>query len=138
MPAFSGPNQRLWEDLNQLRQAAGAAVTIENAVVNVIAVTEVSVGLESIEHTATEQQLASLGNPKRLGYDVADYFFHACGGIGIALPNGEGGESHRFELFTSVEAARSAAARCDRNVPQHRPFLVYGLFLLETIYPRPT
>lgn len=137
-PVFVGPNQSLWEDLPILVRAATLAVQQLGSPVQVIAISEIQRSSHPLErHPAAAQQAEELGTVPWLGYDVADYFLRS--GIDIvakypdATPAPGQFEETAYGLLRKANDAWRVRSKCNRLAPEHRPFYVYSVFLVETL-----
>ena len=128
LPAWTGPNRPLWEDLAALRshlRAPGGAMPVG-----------VLVGV-AVRSSGADSPRPEAGW-ERLGYDVAD------GSLISGISNCSYGEREARELprvwasrlnmhhlFEDPAAALEFCRTTNDRVPEHAPFFVYGLYRLE-------
>jgi hypothetical protein len=117
----------LWTDMAELSAAAGGLVRTATAAVE----------LTAPARLAPERESTSPHRRRLLGYDVADHGLLSglsnCGysaADAVALTARWAPQLNDWHLFDDPEAAAGFAAMTDQRVPEHAPFVVYGLYEL--------
>ena len=129
LPAWVGPNRPFWEDLGALRDhLRGTGAASPSSV------------LIAVTICALDGTLPMPGTQwERLGYDVADSSLISglsnCGYTAqevAELRPTWSGRLNDHHLFEDVQPAFEFSQLTNRRVPEHAPFYVYGLYVVET------
>lgn len=142
LPEWKGTNQGLWDDLSQLRASLRPLGSQEHrtVAVSLIAAEGDSEWPASARPYREPRTLPKPSSEWRsLGFDVADGEFTSglsnCGyrrGEVEALRRTWARDLNEHHLFTDVERALAFRDLSDRRVPEHAPFFVYALSLVES------
>lgn len=140
-----GRNDPLWADLEQLRSfLAQESVRIRRPY-DIIAVT---CSIKAGEHDWKAQYPRQDDvNPPAveprwsfLGYDVAQSFISALSNCGYLSSKENsaarlcwGNKLNHSHLFDEIEEALAFRTASNERVPEHSPFFVYGLYLVEEV-----
>lgn len=142
-PAWRGPNQYLWDNLERMRAAIGPLAAKGHPVVAVgwvgspsSSTTQTRAGPPYVNAVAP----ARLGKAwSRLGFDVGDAFLTSgltnCGYTDTdrkKLGRRWKAQLNDYHLFNDAEDALEFAEMTEQRVPEHAPFFVYSLHVLRT------
>jgi hypothetical protein len=146
LPEWRGSNLPLWDDLERMRGGLTSLGSAREAPHQVIAVSWCWDGRPPEgswqggpyrEPTVPPAREASW---RLLGYDIADGGFISgltnCGytGAGVQELRGQwAGHLNEHHLFGALEQALAFRALTERRVPEHAPFFVFGLWLIEAV-----
>lgn len=141
-PDWTGYVQDLWEDLEALKEALHQAGSLKARPLSWIAV-ELVCATTSKTMLAIWQDRVRAAAPSRItdvtahlaGYDVADYFLLSsltnCGASQWADPFEWCPMLNQYHLFNDADAAAKFKMEADRHVPDHAPFFVFALWLIQ-------
>lgn len=146
-PQWIGPIHSLWEDLQTLETHLQHVQNTEIKPYWIIAITLRTDQLKSTElaywkrYRGAELIRPSLVDAEweLLGYDVADQWL-LSGLTSCAFDKGAEVEALRkkfnptlntYHLFASIDSAMEFRALSDKRVPEHKPFFVFGLWLIK-------
>lgn len=141
LPEWRGPNQGLWDDLSRMRTSLGqlaseAHCTVAVSWVSADGFAELSANVGPYRERMTPPTISDEWKP--LGFDVADAGLTSglsnCGyqQTEIAgLRASWASDLNEHHLFGDVTRALAFRDLTDRRVPEHAPFFVYALWLIE-------
>ncbi len=142
LPEDGGAAGGLWQDLSRLRHSlAGQPPGAEGIIVAITLIAEkVAPGREAAPILPDGRTASPEPDPawRRLGYDVADGSpisgLMNCGYTPdevFALRGEWAARLNEHHLFDDPQHALNFASLTDARVPEHAPFFVYGLYLVE-------
>lgn len=141
-PAWTGYVQDLWEDLDVLKEDLRQACSLKAKPISWIAV-ELDCATTSKTMLAVWQDRVRAVVPPRItdvtarlaGYDVADYFLLTsltnCGAPRWTDPSEWSPLLNQYHLFKGADAAAKFKTEADKHVPEHAPFFVFALWLIQ-------
>jgi len=143
-PDWIGPNRPLWQNLDELQHSLLVAAEAIPGPHRLIAVTYIAQpGIVSpvdvgpyLQQTNPDQRLSSW---TFLGYDIGDgSLLSGLTNCGYSLDEKEQPPAlhfveslNQYHLFGARQAAARFRLYVDERVPEHAPFLVYGLYAIE-------
>lgn len=141
-PDWTGYVQYLWSDLQALTRVVGTGASREAEQVSCIAVELVSSTTSGTMLAVWQDRVQAVAPPRlaelnrRLaGYDVADYFLLSgltnCGSPQWTDPQVWSSVLNQYHLFQDADTAVGFKAEADKHVPEHAPFFVFALWLIE-------
>lgn len=141
VPEWRGPNQGLWDDLYRMRTSLSQLAPAEHWTIAVSWVSAEGFSKPSVHEGPYRERMTppTIGDAwKPLGFDVADAGLTSglsnCGYQQTEIAGLRATwASHLNEhhLFGDLKRALAFRDLTDRRVPEHAPFFVYALWLIE-------
>ncbi len=149
LPAWIGPNRPLWSDLDHLQTYLAAQPSTRTMPYWVVAIARLADGASTGSWPQLGTTTPSHIQPqwRLLGFDVADQYLLSglsnCGhipGTDDVLLLGRLWEPHLndYHLFDNPGEAALFKEFSDARVPEHAPFFVYGIWLVQGSAPGST
>lgn len=141
-PDWTGNVQDLWDDLQALTKVVEPGISLESEQISYIAVELVSSTTSGTMLAVWQDRVRAAVSPRLIelprtlaGYDVADYFLLSgltnCGSPHWADPQVWSPKLNQYHLFQDAATAVAFKAEADKHVPEHAPFFVFALWLIE-------
>jgi hypothetical protein len=146
LPDWRGPNLPLWDDLDRTRGCLASLRAVREAPYALIGVSWCWDGRppegswQGGPHREPTVPPAREAGWRFLGYDIADGGFISgltnCGYTEVDAPDLRSqwaGHLNEHHLFGELEQAHAFRELSDRRVPEHAPFFVFGLWLIDAV-----
>lgn len=141
-PDWTGYVQDLWDDLLALTKVVEPRISLESEQISYIAVELVSSTTSGTMLAVWQDRVRAVSSPHLseltrtlAGYDVADYFLLSgltnCGSPHWADPQEWSPRLNQYHLFQDAATAVAFKAEADKHVPEHAPFFVFALWLID-------